>query len=541
MAKKNSMVKNASILMIATLVSRIIGLIYRRPLGAILGSVGLGYYGYASNLYSILLLISSYSIPMAISKIVSGKLAKREYRNVQKIFKGALIYAVAAGGIAALLAFFGGSILLPSNQQNAVPALQVLAPAIFLSAILGVLRGYFQAHHNMVPTSVSQILEQIMNAVVSIFAAWILIQSFGTAGGTDAAVLGSVGGTLGTAAGVVTALLFMLFVYGVNKKTINRRCLRDTHRREDSYRDVFGMIILMLTPVILTTFINNASAYVDSYLYAGILGLKGVNADSISAAYGEFSNYYMPVINIPLALASASASAMMPEVSGAYAVKNYGTANDQILKTIRMTMFICLPATVGLTVLAFPVMGVLFPAASDLAAKLLMTGSVYVIFTALCTVTGCALQAIGKQKLAMINAAIALGVNIAALAVILALFPQLDIYAVMLAGIIFSVVYCVLNAVSMRKYLGFRNEFKKTYVQPLISSAFMGIAAAVIYYLLFNVTRRPFIALVAAIIVGVFSYIIFYVLASRIKEDELRRYPAGRILVKVMRTLHIYR
>lgn len=541
MAKKNSMVKNASILMIATLVSRIIGLIYRRPLGAVLGSVGLGYYGYASNLYSILLLISSYSIPMAISKIVSGKLAKKEYRNVQKIFKGALIYAVVAGGIAALLAFFGGSILLPANQQNAVPALQVLSPAIFLSAILGVLRGYFQAHHNMVPTSVSQILEQIMNAVVSIFAAWILIQSFAPDGGTDAAVLGSVGGTLGTAAGVVIALLFMLFVYGVNKKTINRRCLRDTHRREDSYGDVFGMIILMLTPVILTTFINNASAYVDSYLYAGILGLKGVNADSISAAYGEFSNYYMPVINIPLALASASASAMMPEVSGAYAVKNYGTANGQILKTIRMTMFICLPATAGLTVLAFPVMGVLFPAASDLAAKLLMTGSVYVIFTALCTVTGCALQAIGKQKLAMINAAIALGVNIAALAVILALFPQLDIYAVMLAGIIFSVVYCVLNAVSMRKYLGFRNEFKKTYVQPLISSAFMGIAAVVIYYLLFNVTRRPFIALVAAIIVGVLSYIVFYVLVSRIKEDELRRYPAGRILVKAMRTLHIYR
>lgn len=76
MAKKNSLVKNASILMIATIISRIIGLVYRRPLGEVLGSVGLGYYGYASNLYSILLLVSSYSIPMAVSKIVSEKLAK---------------------------------------------------------------------------------------------------------------------------------------------------------------------------------------------------------------------------------------------------------------------------------------------------------------------------------------------------------------------------------------------------------------------------------------------------------------------------------
>jgi stage V sporulation protein B len=541
MANRNSMVKNASILMIATIISRIIGLIYRRPLGAVLGSVGLGYYGYASNLYSILLLISSYSIPMAISKIISGKLAKKEYKNTQKIFRGALIYAVIVGAAAALVAYFGGGILLPANQQNAVPALQVLSPAIFLSAILGVLRGYFQAHHNMTPTSVSQILEQIMNAIVSILAAWILINSFAPGGGTAAAIYGAAGGTLGTAAGVVTALVFMLFVYSVNKSSIKKRCLRDAHSREDSYSDVFKMIVFMMTPIILTTFINNASAYVDSYLYAGILGMKGINADSISAAYGEFSNYYMPVINIPLALASASSSAMMPEVSAAYAVKKYDTANGQVQKTIRMTMFICIPATVGLTVLAFPVMGVLFPAASELASKLLMTGAVYVIFTALCTVTGCALQAIGKQQIAMINAGIALGVNIAALAVILLLFPQLDIYAVMLAGIIFSVVYCVLNAVSMRKYLGFRNEFKKTYVEPLLASAFMGVISAVIYYLLFNLTRRPFIALAAAIIAGVVFYLIFYVLVSRIKEDELRRYPAGRILVKIMRTLHVYR
>ena len=111
--KKNNLVKNASVLMAATIVSRIIGLIYRRPLGEILGPVGLGYYGYASNLYSILLLVSSYSIPMAVSKIVSERLAKKEYRNSFKIFKGALMYAVIVGGVAAILALAAGRILLP--------------------------------------------------------------------------------------------------------------------------------------------------------------------------------------------------------------------------------------------------------------------------------------------------------------------------------------------------------------------------------------------------------------------------------------------
>ena len=173
----NSLVKNASVLMIASIISRVIGLLYRRPLGSILGSVGLGYYGYASNLYSILLLISSYSIPMATSKIISEMLAKKEYRGAHKVFRGAMLYAVIVGGITALICFFGGAILLPQNQQNALPALRALAPTIFLSAILGVLRGYFQAHRTMTPTSISQILEQIMNAIVSILAAWILIRN----------------------------------------------------------------------------------------------------------------------------------------------------------------------------------------------------------------------------------------------------------------------------------------------------------------------------------------------------------------------------
>ena len=106
MSEKNGLVKNASFLMMATLISRVIGLLYRSPLGVVLGTVGLGYYGYANNVYVILLLISAYSIPMAVSKVVSERLALKQYRNAQKVFHGALLYAMIVGGVAALVAFF---------------------------------------------------------------------------------------------------------------------------------------------------------------------------------------------------------------------------------------------------------------------------------------------------------------------------------------------------------------------------------------------------------------------------------------------------
>lgn len=539
--KKNTLVKNASVLMAATIISRIIGLIYRRPLGEILGPVGLGYYGYASNLYSILLLVSSYSIPMAVSKIVSERLAKKEYKNSFKIFKGALIYAVIVGAVAAVLALAAGGILLPSNQQNAVPALRVLAPAIFLSAILGVLRGYFQAHHTMAPTSISQIAEQIINAVVSILAAWILVSGAAAGDAADKAIRGSMGGTMGTFAGVITALAFMYLVYYANKGYFAKRVRKDRTRRTEGYGDIFWMLFTMMTPIILTTFINNASNYLDSYMYSVMIGRTGVDSRLIAAAYGEFSNYYIPVINIPLALASASASAMMPEVSAYYAVGRRNEANACVRQTIKLTMFICMPATVGLTVLAMPIMGVLFPASSNLSAQLLMTGSVYVIFTALATITGCVLQSIGKQRTAMINAAIALGANLVFLAVILLAFPGLDIFAVMIANILFSVVYCFINAVSIRKYLGFRFEFKESFSQPLFISALMAVVAVAVYYALFNLTRRPFISLLIAIIVAVIAYLILYVKICRVDEFEVRKLPLGGKIVRFLKLIHIYR
>ena len=527
--------------MVATIISRIIGLIYRRPLGSVLGSVGLGYYGYASNLYAILLLISSYSIPMAVSKIVSERLALRRYKSAQKVFRGALIYAAIVGGIAALIAFFGGSILLPANQQNALPALRVLAPTIFLSAILGVFRGYFQAHQTMTPTSVSQICEQIMNAFISVFAAWLLIKTFAGGDKTQRAILGAVGGTMGTGAGVLTGLVVMLIIFGINRSYFKRERRHDHSNEEESYGEVIRIIFLMVTPIIFTTFINNASTYLDSYLFSSILGWHGVNSDTISSWYGEYSNYYIPMINIPLSLASASASAMMPEVSGEYATGRISRANHQINQTIRLTMFITLPCMIGMMVLAYPIMGVLFPSASNLASRLLFTGAIYVLPAALSTITGSVLQSIGEQKTALINAGISLVLNLVILAVMLLVAPGMGIYAVMIANILYSVFYAIFNQIMIARFLGFKNEFLSTYIQPLIASVIMGAGALVIYQLIFHLTRRPFIGLVVSILIAILIYMVSYVFVSGTTEEEMKKFPMGTRIVKVLRILRVYR
>lgn len=135
--KKNSIFKQAAFLAAAGILVRIIGLLYRSPLTKLIGSQGMGYYSTAYNVYALILLVSSYSIPTAISKLLSEKLAVNQYNNVKKILLCSFIYIVAVGGGAAIIAFVIAPYIVP---DKAVSALRILCPTIFLSGLLGIFK-----------------------------------------------------------------------------------------------------------------------------------------------------------------------------------------------------------------------------------------------------------------------------------------------------------------------------------------------------------------------------------------------------------------
>ena len=534
----NTLVRNASFLMMATLISRVIGLLYKSPLSTVVGNVGMGYFGYANNVYVILLLVSSYSIPMAVSKVISERLALKQFRNAQKVFHGALIYASVVGGAAALVALFLGKYLLPVNQQEALLALRMLAPTIFLSAILGVFRGFFQAHNTMLPTSMSQIIEQIAHAIVSVGAAWLLIRSFGT-DDTSKAIYGAAGGTLGTGAGVAVGLLFMIVVYAMNRKAILKKVKKDKHEREESMGSVLKLIFMMVTPIIFNTFVYNASSYLDSKIFSDILALKKMNSAAVSGQWGEYSNYYISMINIPLALSSATSSAMMPEISSRYITKDYEGANRKINEGVQLTMFLCIPAAVGLSVLAFPIMKLLFPKSSDLSGMLLAIGSVSVIFSALSTITNGVLQAIGQAKIPLRNSAISLVLNVITVTLGSYFAPQFGVFIVLLASIVFAVCMCVLNALSLKKYLGHKNDFVNGYGKPLLASVGMGLVAWIVYYGMYIFVPIKILCLGVSVILAVLVYMILYVIVTKATKEQMRKLPMGNYMVKVLGKLHL--
>lgn len=536
--KSDGFIMQAGILAMAGIICRIIGILYRSPLAAIIGDEGNGYYGSAYNIYTIILLISSYSIPAAISKVIAGKLALKEYKNAQRIFYCAFIYVIVVGGCASLFAFFGAGFLV---EQNAVMVLRVFSPTIFVSGLLGVLRGYFQAHKTMVQTSVSQILEQILNAIISIMAAYLLKQLVIDRDPSTQAVYGAMGSALGTGAGVLIALAFMTFMYGLHKKEIKERIQKDEHKEVLQYSEIFKIIFSLVTPFILSTFIYNFSTSLDETIYRKILKLmKDVDVSQIAIWYGVYSGKAVVISNIPIAIASAMSAAMIPSVSGKYATGDVKGTRSKVHTAILTTMLIAIPSMVGIFVLAEPVVSFLFPGQSNipLAGALLRALSVTVVFYSLSTLTNAVLQGIGKVTTPVYHAAIALVVQTLVLIPCL-IFTELNLYCIAIATIVYSFLMCVLNQRAVRKYLDYKQDMKKIFVLPFLASVIMGIVAYFVYKLLFAVLKSNAVSLLISVTIAAFVYGILILKLGVLNKDDILAMPKGKKLAGILAKLHL--
>lgn len=543
MGKKNSntLVKNASFLMVAALISKIIGMIYKSPLSSLLGRESFACFQFAQNVYFILLMIASFSIPQAVSKIMSERIAFKRYRDAQRVFKGALLYAVIAGGIVALICVFGASILVPDSVANARLALQMLAPTIFISGILGVFRGYFQAYRNMMPTSISQIVEQIAVAVVALLMANFMVNHFAGAGEDTLQRWSAAGATIGTGAGVTAALLFMLFVYSVNRKTINRRIARDKVSVDESYQQVMRNIVLIVAPIILSAFIYNVNGYINGVMYTSISDFRGMDNSQVKVLYAEFG-FFMTLINIPLTLASTAPTSMIPEVSAHYATGDVKGAIEKINNATWISMLISMPASVGLAVLAKPVTSLLFPSTEGVAGQLMVLGVITVILNSTSNISNGVLQGIGRANVPMINAAISLAVDVVFLAVLL-FFTNTGIYAVVIAMIVYAVVMCVLNDRALKKYLGYQNPWKYAYLPPLLATIPMGAVAFAVYkgvrFLAKSLPHSNLLALIPSIALAVAVYFVAYLFIAKPSRQELLSLPGGTKLAVLAQKLKI--
>ena len=550
MSKKSSSKTNflaqGTILVIASFVAKAIGRIYRIPLTHILGDDGNGYYSTANEIYTIILMISSFSLPLAVSRLVAEWEYAGEVKNSYRVLICSLRFAAVTGGILSILTFLLGGVITKyvMGVELASYALRVLAPAIFLFALTGVLRGFFQGHGTMVPTAISQIIEQVINAIISVAGAYVMLQyglKLGEKKG-DAELgtaLAAAGGTFGTVASVGVALLFMIVIYLGYRNGFKRRMKKDKTRRRESDRAIYRAITYTILPIVLSTLVYNISTIIDQGVFNHILAGMGFTQKQYATVWGIYSGKFRVLMNVPLSIASCLAPSVVPALTEAMANNDLREAGLRTRDTIRYTMVFTIPCAVGMAALARPIMMMLYGNNDSLAlaAGIMQSGALLTVLLALSTLTTGILQGLGEMQAPLVHAATAVAIHLGFLVLFVVKFKW-NIYGVVYANIIFGLIICLLNARSIRKKLHYRQEIKKTFLVPVIAAGVMGIAAYLVHRV-FNLFAGNTISTILAVCVGAVVYGICLVKLGGILEREIRRLPKGDLLADLLIRLNI--
>lgn len=541
--KQASFISQGIILAAASVIVRLIGVIYRIPLANTIGDDGLGAYSNAFEVYSIALLLSTYSIPTAISKLISEREDKREYGNSYHLLQVGMVFAAILGFLASMLLFVGADFIAQyvfkeSDLSTAIP-LKVLAPTIFVFSIMGVIRGFFQGKHTVIPTSVSQILEQVVNAVVSVVAAKMLISHFSASEKISA--YGAAGGTLGTLCGAVTSLVFLLLVFLGYYPYMKRRVRRDKIGAYEDRAFLFKILLLTIAPIVLNQTIYSISSLLDSVLMNQILAGKGVAETLRREMFGLYSGKYRLLTNVPIAIASSIGMAILPSVVQAHTSKNRSLLQGRISQAIKLNMMIAFPCAAGLAVLASPIMNVVFGDTGEaltMTSRMMYIGATSVIFFSYSTATNCILQGVNRMRMPVIHGVISLGFYLI-LDVILLRFTSLGVYVLVIGNMVFPLVICILNWRTLRREFGYVQELDRTFLRIGLCTVFMAVLALLSYRGLLFLTEKNGLSLCVAILIAMPVYAVMLLLFRALNEEELYDMPKGAVLVKLAKKFHL--
>ena len=508
---RNNFLVQGGILALAGILVRVIGMLYRIPVVNIIGSDGNGIYSAAFNVYNIVLVLSSYGLPMAVSKLISARLADSEYRNSARIFRSALILSVITGGAACALLYFGSGwierALYPGLPGMAIP-LRVLAPTVLIVAVLGVFRGFYQGHGQMEPTAVSQLIEQIINAVVSVSAGYFLMRAY--AGQDFQAAHGAAGSTLGTCLGALSALIFFLGLTLVKRSVFSERIESDKSGETLGTGMSVKLILVTVIPIILGQTFTNINSVLDDILFNST-AVKTMSATEVATQLGTYSTCFILLLSIPQGIASSMSASMLPSVVKSYTEHSRSGVRRKLSQTIRITMIIAMPCFIGMIVLGEPLIRILFARYdSQMGEHMLWIGAVSVIFTTLQTITTSALQGIDRLMKPVIHSFISMLIHIVLVLIALLGF-HMGIYSLAAGYVQFPLVVFLLNLRSLHELVHYRLHVSRLFLRPLLSALVMGVASRLVYAGLYHATDSVIISFLPAFVVAVVVYFGAYI------------------------------
>jgi len=542
-SKKQNFLQGAALLAAATAIVKLIGAFYKLPLNMAIGAEGYSYFTTAYDIYSVMLLISTAGLPVAVSRMISQASTLEHYTRMRKIFRTSLVMFAIMGALTSVLMIFGAKPLANiMNQPDAWISIACLGPCGILICLMSAYRGYFNGQGNMAPTSVTQVIEAFVKLVVGLALAFMLIRM------TGSVAMAAGGAILGVTMGSALALVYMLAKFRPAYKSLPVTG-EDPGTTKDTVKELLTIAIpitigsagLQLLTVIESGLYMDRLVYlIESGQYMSHMVGGAVTAQKAAATLKGLFNMTQTIFNMPCAFIIPIAVSVLPAVTSFLTLGDHKGVRETEESASRITGLLSLPCAVGLTVLARPIMALLGGYEGEqleLSAQFMAIQGITVFLYAIIQYTNALLQSHGYVNVPVINM-LSSGVVRLVLVYVMVGNPNLGLMGAPLGAFIGYLLIAVLNLVAIQQKVEQKPKLLKNLLRPAMPALVMGVVVFFCYKALVGVLGIDGSRVILAglpIAVGVVVYFVCVVLMKSITKEDCLLLPKGEKIAKLLR------
>jgi stage V sporulation protein B len=526
---RQSFAAGAAVLTVAAVIVKIIGALYKIPLGNILGDEGMGHFGIAYSIYNMLLTISTAGFPVAMSKMISEANVAGRPNQIKRIFRVSMATFLTLGALGTGVMFFlNKQLAIVMKDILAAYSISALAPSVLFVCIMSAYRGYTQGHTNMVPSAISQVIEALCKLVIGTWLCWYLVKAgYGLEYGAAGAIVGvTIGTVLG--AGYLFSNKVKVRYYGETD---------DSDDVPDSYSDTFKRLLKIGVPITIGSSVLSIITLIDTNLVTRRLqtaaGFPEKEAVSLFGAYYNTQTLF----NLPSSFIPPITISVIPTITALVTQKNYGGSSRIAEASLRITTIFALPCGAGLMALSWPILNLLYgkqPDLVDTGAPLLAILGAASFFVCMVLITNALLQAYGHVytpiKTMLIGGAFKIVINW-----ILVGNPRINITGAPIGTLVCYMVIAFLNMVALYRYAPQRLNISRIFIKPMIASVIIGFFAWAAYGLLARFLGSPRLSVLIAIAAAAVLYLILVLLMRIITREDLEVIPKGEKIARILR------
>jgi len=514
---KQTVLQGALTLTVSWMIIRILGAVYRIPLGRLLGDEGLGIYAVPNQIYLLFFTLSSAGIPVAVASIVSEKMALGHYRDAMRTFRVARAAMLVLGVTFALLLFFGAEWLIERGLvqiPEAYLGMQTIAPVIFFAAVTAAYRGFFQGLQNMRAVAYSQLADQVLLVGATLLFSYLLLPQ-----GLSVAAAGA---NFGAVPGAVGATLMLVFLYRWQRRDMLELAGRDLSGAREGTLSLLKRIFIVALPVSFASVAMSITHLIDQWLIIDRLQFAGYSHQQAVALFGQYNQMAMAFINISIALAVSLGSSLVPSIAEFFALQNMDRIRYQLSQALRLSILFALPAAAGLYLLAPQLTELLFAEAE--AGVPLAAVSGVVIFWSVHLVTAGALQGMGKAIVPVRNLVIGIFFEIA---ITYYLTPVLGIRAAAYGTVVIFVISSLLNVIMLSCLAGLRFNLWESLSRSVPATLIMSAGVLAVYRVSVIEMGGNTLPTLLAVTAGTVLYPAAILCLGGVRAEDVRRLPGG--------------